>query len=568
MGWVMMRTARSPIFSISHDFSCFITSADGVLVANADGIPVHTGGGGFAVRSLLSVFAGQIAPGDIFVLNDPYLAAGNHLPDYVIARPVFVRNSLLGFACNRAHQIDIGGGAAGTYNPMATEIFHEGIRIPPLRLAEGGVIKKDVWNLLLANCRLPVAMNGDLAAMVGSTQIGAEQMEALFQDEDPRDAAIIINEILDYAERRMRVAIAALSDGEYFGTERSESDCFEQIEIAYNLRMTKTDDRLSFDFTGSSPQTKGFKNSPLSNTCSSVYLAVASFLDPDLPRNEGAFRAIEVDAPEGTVVNPLPPAAVTMCTTTPAHEIVHMCWKALSMADRSRGVAGWGKPMHPTTSGVDRHGERFVMYHWNATPGAGATVRRDGFNQMGQLPTLGGLLLPNVEDYEQLYPVIVHKHELRADGGGAGKFRGGTGVDYVVEVCAEGQYSLRGEGLMTQTGYGSDGAQDGARSNLTMVTSTGEHLGLPAWGLLDLPRGTLHIQSAGGGGYGDPLERAVDAVLCDIRDGIVSRSAARDVYGVVLEPDTFRVDQVKTTAQRTAIRRAREPAGSGEVRIA
>lgn len=558
MGWVMMQTARSPIFSISHDFSCFLTSADGVLVANADGIPVHTGGGGFAVRALLASFGNEIALGDIFVLNDPYLAGGNHLPDYVIARPVFVRDRIVGFACNRAHQIDIGGGAAGTYNPLATEIFHEGLRIPPLRLAERGVIRKDIWNLLLANCRLPHAMGGDLSAMLGSTQIGAEQMAALFEDGDIEEAVSVIEEVLAYAEKRMRVAIAALPDGEYWGHERTSSDCFDDLETIYRVKMTKAGDSLSFDFTGTGSQTKGFKNSSLSNTYSSVYLAVASFLDPDLPRNEGAFRAISITAPEGTVVNPLPPAAVTMCTTTPAHEIVHVCWMALSTADRSRAVAGWGKPMHPTTSGMGRDGQKFVMYHWNGTPGAGATVRRDGFNQMGQLPTLGGLLLPNVEDYEQLYPVIIHRHELRSDGGGAGKFRGGTGVEYVVEVAVDGQYSLRGEGIGELTGFGVEGATDGASSRLSMMANDGHVIDLPKWGLRDLPSGTIHIYSAGGGGFGDPLDRDVHAVLSDVRDCIVSRAAATEIYGVVFDEDVISVDFQKTEACRSALSVARK----------
>ena len=149
MGWVMTRTARSPIFNQSHDFSCFITDPAGTLVSQADGIPIHTGGGGFAVRALLQAFADDIAEGDVFLLNDPYVAGGNHLPDWVIARPIFVDGTLVAFCCNRAHQSDIGGGAAGTYNAEATEIFHEGVRLPPLKLIEGGRTRQDLWNLLL-----------------------------------------------------------------------------------------------------------------------------------------------------------------------------------------------------------------------------------------------------------------------------------------------------------------------------------------------------------------------------------------------------------------------------------
>ena len=172
MGWVMTRTARSPIFSQSHDFSCFATDRDGVLVSTADGIPIHTGGGGFAVRAILDGHGSDLADGDVFLLNDPYTAGGNHLPDWVIARPVFVDSTLVAFCCNRAHQSDIGGGAAGTYNPEATEIYHEGLRLPVLRLVEGGAVREDLWELLLLNSRTPDLLDGDLRAMLGSTAIG------------------------------------------------------------------------------------------------------------------------------------------------------------------------------------------------------------------------------------------------------------------------------------------------------------------------------------------------------------------------------------------------------------
>ena len=177
MGWVMIRTSRSPIFNQSHDVSCFITDAAGTLVSQADGIPIHTGGGGFAVRAILRDFEGAIEPEDVFLLNDPYTAGGNHLPDWVIARPVFAAGKLVAFACNRAHQADIGGGAAGTYNSAATEIFHEGIRLPVLKLIEGGKVRDDLWRLLMLNTRLPEALDGDLRAMIGSTRIGAERLD-------------------------------------------------------------------------------------------------------------------------------------------------------------------------------------------------------------------------------------------------------------------------------------------------------------------------------------------------------------------------------------------------------
>ena len=176
MGWVMVRTARSPIFSQAHDFSCFIAGPTGEVVSQADGIPIHTGSGGFGVRAILRDFGDELAEGDVYLLNDPWEAGGNHLPDWVIARPVFVGGKMVGLTCNRAHQSDIGGGAAGAYNPVATDAWSEGVRLPVLKLVEAGKVRKDLWKMLMLNTRTPHLQDGDLRAMLGSTRIGMERV--------------------------------------------------------------------------------------------------------------------------------------------------------------------------------------------------------------------------------------------------------------------------------------------------------------------------------------------------------------------------------------------------------
>lgn len=292
MGWVMVRTSRSPIFNQSHDFSCYLTDADGTLVSQADGIPIHTGGGGFAVRALLKAFAGRIEAEDVFLLNDPYVAGGNHLPDWVIARPVFAEGALVAFACNRAHQSDIGGGAAGTYNAKATEIFHEGIRLPPLKLLEHGAVRDDLWQLLMINTRCPELLDGDLRAMLGSTRVGAVEIERLAAELGVSTVMSLFDAILDHADRRLRTSVAKLPDGVFYAEEGYDNDCFGPSDIRLRLTLTKIGDAMTVDFTGTDPQIRGFKNSSLPNTYSAVYAAVASFFDPDLPRNEGTFRCI------------------------------------------------------------------------------------------------------------------------------------------------------------------------------------------------------------------------------------------------------------------------------------
>ena len=549
MGQVMLKTARSPIFTQSHDFSCFITDACGRLISQADGIPIHTGGGGMVVKALLKAFE-EIAPGDVFISSDPYVAGGNHLPDWVISRPVFVDGDLYAFVCNRAHQSDIGGGVAGTYNPAATEIFHEGIRLPPLRLLEKEQLRSDLWNLLLLNSRCPDLLDGDLKAMLGSTEIGSVQMQALADDLGPDDRLIYLNGILDYADRRMRAAVADLPDGTYSGAEMTDNDCFEAKEIWIRVNIAKRGDTLRFDYSGSDPQMRGFKNSSLSNTLSATYVALTSFLDPEIPRNEGTYRCIEINAPLGSIVNPRPPAPVTMCTVLPAHEIIQACWKALSNFAPEQACAGWGKITHCNMAGPTKDGSTYVMYHWGALPAGGAVKGRDGFEQIGPLNSLGNLVVPNCETYEQLYPVHFLQHELRCDSAGAGLYRGGAGVVYRVVVEAEAEFAFRGEGQRTPSGYGVRGGGMGAVGSVEIELGNGKTWVPPQFGVGRLGPVVINIESPAGGGWGDPKKRDPENVLRDVRDGIVSRNAAASHYGVVLSAEGRTVDENATSVLR------------------
>lgn len=534
IGLVMIRTSRSPIFNQSHDFSCFLADREGHVVTQADGIPIHTGGGGFAVRAILRRFEGRIAAGDVFLLNDPYVAGGNHLPDWVVARPVFAENRLQGFACIRAHQSDIGGGAAGTYNANATEIFHEGIRLPVLKLAEAGRTRDDVWELLMINSRTPHLLDGDLRAMLGGTQVGVEQVMKLIGEIGLADASAYFDGILDHADRSFRAAVAQLPDGVYRAVEGFEDDCFERKDIDIVVALSKRGDTISVDFSGSAPQIKGFKNSSLANTYSAVYMALSAFFDANLPRNEGTFRSVQIIAPRGTVVNAEPPAPCTFCTSNPAHQIVQACWNALGQADPERSCAGWGKKLFPVTSGRNPDGRTFVLYHWGANSGGGAVGGRDGFDQIGPLETLGGLNLPNVETYEQLYPMRVLKQEFRCDSGGAGTFRGGTGVHYIAEVTVEAEYAFRAEGVRRQRLSGVNGGRDGALGEIAVCLLGGERIDVPTYGVRRLGPVRLEILSPAGGGWGAPHGRAPEAVAMDVRNGVVSSEAARRDYAVVL----------------------------------
>ena len=545
MGWVMTRTARSPIFSQSHDFSCFATNRRGLLVSTADGIPIHTGGGGFAVRAILDRYGDRLTDGDVFLLNDPYVAGGNHLPDWVVARPVFTGRELVGFCCNRAHQSDIGGGAAGTYNPAATEIFHEGIRLPVMHLADADGIRDDLWQLLLLNSRTPNLLDGDLRAMLGSVRIGADRLIELVEELGSDTALVAFDEVCHHAERVFRNRVASLPDGTWRTSEHWDDDCFGPADVTLHLTLTIDGDEVIVDFTGTDPQIRGFKNSGWVNTWSAVSMALAGWFEPDLPRNEGSFRGVTMIAPEGTVVNARPPAPMTMNTVIPAHEIVHLVWQCLSQADPERALAGWGKNIFGVTAG-ERDGAPFVMYHWSAAAGGGAAPGRDGFGQIGHLIAYGGLTLPDVEFTEQRYPVHYHRQEFRTDGGGPGRWRGGTGIDYEVDVLTPARWSFRGEGVGPPSGYGVRGGQPGAGGEIvlhppTVALHEEGHVWeradprlpfrAPPYGLAEFGPVRMVAHSPGGGGWGDPRGRPADEVARDVRDGVVSPEAARDVYG-------------------------------------
>ena len=550
MGWVMMRTARSPFFSDCHDFACFLTDARAELISQSDGIPIQAGCGGFIVEAVLAAFPGEIEDGDVFLANDPYEAGGNHLPDWVAMRPVFVDGELIAFSCNRAHQSDIGGGSAGSYFAEATEIWHEGIRLPPLKLVRVGELQDDVWNFLLLNTRTPRLLDGDLRAMLGSTRIGADRVASLVQEYGVETGKRYIGALLDYGERMFRGAIRDLPDGRYEAEELSHNDCFEDIEIPIRMAMTIDGDHVTADFTGTHPQVRGFKNSSLVTTHACIYLGLFSFLDPSLPKNGGAFRAVTLIAPKGTVVNPRPPAPMTQSTQSVAHEIVHVTWKALAQADPANACAGWGKGIHGVTAGRVGTDDPYVMIHWCTMPGAGAVDGRDGFDQLGHVITLGGLLLHNVEPYEQRYPMRFLRQEYRCDTGGPGEYRGGTGINYEVAVEEEGVYSFRGEGLVYPSGFGVNGGGTGREAEMEIVPAGGASEVTPPYGNRTSGPARLVARSSGGGGWGDPFRRDPAKVLRDVRCEFISREAARRDYGVVLAEDGRTLDEAATAKER------------------
>ena len=527
MGEAMLRTSYSQILNASRDFSIGMFDADCRLVSQAEHIPLHVGGLPFAMRSVMDFFEGRVYPGDVILLNDPY-HGGNHLPDLTCFVPIFVNDESrpVFWTLNRAHQSDIGGAAPGSYNPAASEIWQEGIRITPLKLYERGNLRDDVLEMIATNVRHGSDFKGDLSAMIGSARIGARRVQELIGEYGLDTTMGAIDHMLDSAEAQTQACIREWADGTYHGESVMDDDGhgIENIHVRATVKVAGED--VFVDLSESDPQVIGFVNSSLANTVSSVHFAIAYLIEPHTPKNAGTFRPITVKTREGTVVHPRPPAPVTMSTNHPAQEIAEAVIKALANACPDRVVAGWGKRYRIAMAGTNpRNGKPFIWHLFHARPGAGASVASDGWSNIGELANGGGLKFGPVEVMEARFPLFFRRHEFRKNSAGDGEYRGGFGVSLEMRVDVEEPVFgvLAGEGKY-HAPYGLFGGGDGKPHLYKLVSASDgavTELKTKDVGVIIEPGDVLLVDSAGGGGYGDRARRDPTARARDIADGLI-----------------------------------------------
>ena len=427
MGEAMLRTAYSQILNSSRDFSTAVFDGQGRLAAQAEHVPIHVGALPWAVASVADFFKGRIAPGDLFLLNDPY-HGNNHLPDLTVLLPVFVGGRPVFWSINRAHQHDIGGATHGAYNPGATEIWQEGIRITPLKLYDRGELRDDVLQMVATNVRHPRDFQGDLRAMMGSARIGERRLLKLVDDYGLDIVLETIGEILDGAERQSRECIRGWKDGVFKGEAILDDDGHGVSDVHIRATVTKKGDSLTVDLSDSHRQVTGFINSAYPNTMSAVHMALAYLIDPRTPKNEGTFRPVTVKAKEGTVVWPYPPAPVTLSTNHCAQEIAEAMIKALAKSCPDRVLAGWSRRFRIAISGTNpRNKRKFIWHLFHARGGGGASSAGDGWETAGEGQAAGGIKFGSVEVAETRFPLFFKRHEFRPDSAGDGRFRGGVG---------------------------------------------------------------------------------------------------------------------------------------------
>ena len=520
----MLRTSYSQILNSSRDFSTAICDRSGRLVAQAEHVPIHVGALPWAVQSVSSFFEGRVRPGDVYLLNDPY-HGNNHLPDLTVFVPVFAGKDLRFWSINRSHQSDIGGATHGGYNPGATEIWQEGIRIPPLRLYEAGAVRDDVLHMLATNVRHSRDFQGDLAAMVGSAQAGERRLLALLDEYGPRIALAAVEAVLEATERQTRSVIATWKDGIYRGEAVVDDDGHGCRDVYVRAKVTKRGSNLTVDLTGSHPQVVGFINSSYANMRSAVAMALAYLIDPETPKNDGTFRPLEVVAREGSVVWAQAPAPVTLCTNHCAQEIAEAIIKALAPACPDRAMAGWGRRFRFAIQGKDpRSGRSFIWHLFHARPGGGASPVGDGWPTAGEWQAAGGIKFGSVEVMEARFPLFFRRHEFRPDSGGDGEYRGGVGsvLELEMEITEPARVNTAGDGAR-HGACGLAGGKDGLPHHYRL-RSGGRHrvLQTKEVGIPVLPGDVFLIESGGGGGWGDPRRRTKEARAADLENGFVT----------------------------------------------
>ncbi len=532
MGEAMLRTAFSQILNSSRDFSTAICAADSQLVAQAEHIPVHVGALQPATAAINEAFAGDVHPGDVFLLNDPYFG-GSHLPDVTAFVPVFIESQLTFWTVNRAHQSDIGGATYGAYNAAATEIWQEGLRLPPLRLYDRGVIREDVMRMLKANVRHARDFEGDLSAQIGSVLLAERRLQALAEEFGGDTIAQAVGRILDAAEAQARALITEWQDGTYHGEAWLDDDGRGNNNIAIRAKVTVHGSDITVDLRASDPQVDSFLNSAPANTRSAVVVALSVLLDPGVAKNEGMVRPVTILTEPGTIVCPHPGAPVTMSTSHCANEIIEAIVVALSGACPDRAMGGWGRRLRIALKGVDpRTGRPFIWHMFHARPGAGASSQGDGWHNSGEWHSAGGLKFGSVEVAETRFPMFFESHEFRPDSGGAGRYSGGAGCDlrFRLETDAPAVANTAGDGAR-HGARGMLGGEDGRPHHYVMHCPglSPEVLSSKTEGIPVPPNTTFEVHSGGGGGWGLPSERDAEARASDLADGFVSSDLSETV---------------------------------------
>jgi N-methylhydantoinase B len=533
MGSILIRSSFSSNIKERRDASTAIFDARGRLVAQADHIPIHLGAMIGAVETMLAKYSlEEMAPGDAFICNDPYLAGGSHLPDISIITPIHHGGAIRFFAGNIAHHADVGGRTPGSTSGASRSIFEEGIRLPVIRIARGGAIDEDLLDLIAWNTRDPEERLLDLRTQIGTNLRGGTMLLQLIERMGWPAVEQAIEDILAYTERRLRNRIAALPDGEHRFEGAMDDDGLPGPPVPIVCTARIKGESLELDFAGSGPEARGAINLPDSALKASVYYCIKAVLDPGLMPNQGSIDPIAIKAPEGSIVNPRPPAAVAARAVT-SNRLCGAVFGALQQAlPPERVMASCNDSTSATSiSGWNARRGATYVYPESMGGGAGAFSDHDGMDAV-HVHTVNSTNLP-AEALELEYPLLLEEYCFVPDSGGAGRHRGGLGMARQVRILADGTvFSARSDAHLIPAA----GVFGGKPSNVTRIlrnpgTDREEILHSKSAGLVMAAGETIRVETLGGGGWGPPAERPLELLAADLREGKVTRAAAERDYG-------------------------------------
>ncbi|MBT6137720.1 MAG: methylhydantoinase [Rhodospirillaceae bacterium] len=543
------RSAFSPIISETHDRSDGIYHRDGgdLVAQGEDGLPIFVGTMQDSTRSVIER-AKDLVPGDLFIVNDPYLG-GTHLMDVRFVKPFFYEGELFCWLANTGHWPDIGGAVPGGFSANATEVEQEGLRLPPVKLFKRGVMDEEILSIIMSNIRIADQRIGDIKAQASALAVGERRLTEVLDryGRDTVDEAIV--ELRQRAAQQMRAKIALIPDGTYEGEAFVDSDGVvdEPLRIALKIRKQGTD--LYFDLSESSPPCMGPMNSVISSTRSSIYLAVKHVF-PDIPINAGTFEPLHIEDPHGTFLYAVYPRPVSGCAAEVSQRIAEAVFAALSKAIPDLLFAApAGTSGNFSMGGLDPETDRHFVCYLLSGGGYGGHPGGDGISN--GCSTIGISKTTPVEVIEQRYPILYERYALREGSGGAGRTRGGFGVDYSVRLR---RGEARASFVMDHGRFGPQGAFGGSDGgpNLLSVERDGERYVPPHLSkdqAVPISAGdVVHVSTPGGGGYGNPLSRDPDLVLRDVTRGYYDIDQAADLFGVILEAG--KVDREATDRNR------------------
>jgi len=550
MGAALIRTALSPNIKDRRDCSTAIYNPAGDLVAQAEHIPLHLGLMVSVVKKTLEVFpVSRLSPGDAIITNDPYVS-GSHLPDICMISPLFIDDRCVGLLANLAHHVDIGGIAPGGMPTISTEIFQEGLRIPPVRIKKAGQVDEEMMTLITTNVRTTYESHGDFQAQMAANNVGERRLRELFNRYGRDQVLFYMEEMINYSERRMRARIAELKQGTFEFEDFLEGDGLSQDLLNIRVSLTIYRDRIMVDFTGTAKQSRGSVNCTRPVTLACVYYALKSAIDPELPSSEGACRPVEVITPPGSLVNPRFPAPVSNANINTSQRIAEVVLGALAQTVPERiPAASTGTMSLFTVGGVDPRTNQYYSYVETYGGGHGALFNQDGMD--GAHAHMTNTRNTPTEVIEMAYPLRVESYQMVRDTDGPGRFRGGLGLSRELTIIDHQASITIGTERQKIRPWGLQGGQPGGCSDLWIETPSGQKEMLPSKVTRPVESGTrIVLQTAGGGGYGDPFERDPEMVRLDVIEGFISADRARSAYGVILDPKTGEIDREATSAAR------------------